>query len=134
MGGAEGFCGRRVLLVEDDAIIAIHLGQIVERLGGEVAGITARVEQALLLIDRDTPDAAILDVNLGHGRDSYPVARALAERGVPFLFITGYGARGVEPEFRDHPVLDKPVVERDLARTVQALCASRARREAVLSA
>lgn len=126
----DGFAGRRVLVVEDDAIIAIYLERLIESLGGAVAGTVARVDHALAMIERDAPDAAILDVNLGRGRDSYPVARALADRGVPFLFVTGYGREGVQEEFRDHPVLDKPVREWELARTLSALCAERAREQA----
>lgn len=126
MSDEAGFAGHRVLVVEDDAIIAIYLERLVESLGGTVAATVGRVDQALAVIEQDEPDAAILDVNLGRGRDSYPVARALAERHVPFLFVTGYGREGVREDFRDHPVLDKPVREWELARTLGMLCAARA--------
>ena len=119
------------MVVEDDAIIAIYLRRLVDSLGGQVAGVAGRVEEALAIIDRHPPDAAILDVNLGRGSDSYPVARRLAECGVPFLFVTGYGRAGVRDEFRDHPVLDKPVLERQLACTLLALCADGADRARV---
>ena len=126
MSDEAGFAGHRVLVVEDDAIIAIYLERLVESLGGTVAATVGRVDQALAVIEQDEPDAAILDVNLGRGRDSYPVARALAERHVPFLFVPGYGREGVREDFRDHPVLDKPVREWELARTLGMLCAARA--------
>lgn len=124
MNEPNGFAGRRVLVVEDDAIIAIYLERLVESLGGTVIATVGRVDQALALIEHDEPDAAILDVNLGRGRDSYPVARALEDRHVPFLFVTGYGRDGVREEFRDHPVLDKPVREWELAQTLALLCAA----------
>jgi CheY-like chemotaxis protein len=133
MNDGAGFAGRRVLVVEDDAIIAIYLERLVEGLGGAVAATVGRVDQALEAIEREQPDAAILDVNLGRGRDSYPVAQVLADRHVPFLFVTGYGKDGVREEFRDHPVLDKPVREWELARTLAVLCAAEAQ-QAALSA
>ena len=132
MQDGAAFAGRRVLVVEDDAIIAIYLERLVESLGGAVTATVGRVDLALAAIERQQPDAAILDVNLGRGRDSYPVARVLAERHVPFLFVTGYGRDGVQEEFRAHPVLDKPVREGELACTLAMLCAEGA--EPALSA
>jgi CheY-like chemotaxis protein len=81
--------GRRVLVVEDEMIVAWLLQDMLADLGCAVVGPAARVAQALAMIDAEAIDAAVLDVNL-NGQKSYPVADALAARGVPFVFSTGY--------------------------------------------
>ena len=97
---------KRILLVEDEALVAMLLEDIVFDLGCEIVGPAMRFEQAAALIESETLDAAILDVNLG-GRLSYPLAERLTERKVPFAFATGYGSLGVEWN-ADVPVLRKP--------------------------
>ncbi|HEX6011198.1 MAG TPA: response regulator [Geminicoccaceae bacterium] len=81
--------GRRVLVVEDELIVAFLLEDMLAGLGCAVVGPAARVDQALALLDAEAIDAALLDVNL-NGHKSYPVADALAARGVPFVFSTAY--------------------------------------------
>lgn len=105
--------GRRILIVEDEALVAMLIEDIVEELGGAVAGPAAKVAQALAVLEAGEVDAALLDVNLG-GEWSYPVAEALAARGIPYVFITGYGQNGLSPEYRDHPVLQKPFTRASL--------------------
>jgi CheY-like chemotaxis protein len=80
---------------------------MLDHLGWETVGIASRVPQALDMIDAASPDAAILDVNL-HGEQSYPVADALDDRGVPYVFATGYGDSEHPERHRKAPTLTKP--------------------------
>ena len=93
--------------------VAMLLEDMLQDLGYEVVGPAARLAAALALAEGEALDGAILDVNLA-GEPSYPVAEALGRRGVPFLFLTGYGSAGVEPAFRDRPVLQKPFAQAEL--------------------
>ena len=88
--------------------------------GFDVLGPAPRVKDALELIGKEPPDLAVLDVTLGRER-SYSVARELAARGIPFLFMTGYADRDLPDEFQKRPVLTKPMKLTDLATQVQAL-------------
>lgn len=104
----------RVLIVEDESIVAMMVEDVVLDLGYQVAAVTGRVEQALTLIGSLDFDIAVLDVNL-HGQMSYPIADALRTRGKPFVFATGYGVTGLRDEWRDRPVLQKPFEPEALA-------------------
>jgi DNA-binding response OmpR family regulator len=101
------FVGLRVLLVEDELLVAMMLEEVLRSEGCVIVGPVPRVEQALT-VARDAPiDAAVLDVNLA-GERVFPIADVLAERNVPFLFMTGYG-RGMLPAKYAHlPALAKP--------------------------
>ncbi|HVF84045.1 MAG TPA: response regulator [Sphingomicrobium sp.] len=99
--------GLRVLLVEDEAVIAFALEDMLDELGYHVVGPAFRLEEALLLVKDEAFDAAILDVNLNEQR-SYAVADELNRRGVPFLFATGYAEGGVQWDGRAVDVLAKP--------------------------
>ena len=110
--------GLRVLVVEDEMLIAMDLESALEEAGADVVGLAATVDRALALIDRESMDAAVLDVNL-RGRDVYPVADALKARGVPFLFHTGHATReSLQARYLGVPVLTKPT---DLDRVLSAL-------------
>ena len=105
---APPLAGLRVLVVEDELMIAALWETVLTEAGCEVVGPFARVRLALQAIAREPAiDAALLDVQL-HGETVLPVADALAERGVPFLFATGYGADGAPARYCDRPVLTKP--------------------------
>jgi CheY-like chemotaxis protein len=112
----------KVLIVEDEALVAMMVEDLLIDLGCEVAGVAASVAAAIELIDDPGRqiDAAILDVNLGR-ETAYPVAERLASRGVPFAFATGYGASGVIPKFAAVPILVKPFADEELQRVVQLL-------------
>ena len=97
----------RLLLVEDEALIALMLEDMVESLGCAVTGMAPRVSLGVSMADTGDFDVAILDVNVA-GENVEPVAMKLAERGVPFIFATGYGEAGVPLRFRDRPVVAKP--------------------------
>lgn len=98
---------KRILVVEDEPVVALALQDMLEHLGYEVVGPALRVPAALALAENEAIDAAILDVNMGTG-DSYGVAARLRTRGIPYLFATGYGREGLEAGHKETPVLQKP--------------------------
>jgi CheY-like chemotaxis protein len=105
----------RVLLVEDEALVAMMMRDILLELGISVAGPFCTPAEAIAAARDDGVDAAILDVNLG-GELIYPVADALAARGVPFVFVTGYGAESIDGRFAHIPILQKPIEREVLER------------------
>lgn len=106
--------GRRILVVEDEMLIAMELEGVLEDEGCVAVGPAPTVCRALGLLDRELLDAAILDLNLD-GLDASPIALALAERGVPFVVVSGYGgAEPLQPVLKAAPRLDKPVDHRRL--------------------
>jgi CheY-like chemotaxis protein len=118
MGGA--LAGRRVLLVEDEYFLADELDSALTDAGAKVLGPVASVRAALDLLHHEpAPDVAMLDVSLS-GEMVYPVADALASRGVPFLFATGYDRVALPERYAAMRRLEKPVdvsaVLRELGR------------------
>lgn len=109
----------RVLIVEDEMLVAMNIEDMLLELGHEVTGIASRLEPALALAREAAIDVALLDVNLA-GQPSFPVAALLRQRGIPFLFATGYGIKGISQEYRDCTVLQKPFLAQDLARAITA--------------
>jgi CheY-like chemotaxis protein len=105
----------RVLILEDEALIAMLLEDLVREFGFD-AHAYGTSDDALAALDTLRFDMAILDVNLGTSL-SYPVADALVARGIPFAFATGYGSGGVDPKYRGVAVMRKPI-ERGSLRTV----------------
>ena len=100
---------RRILIVEDEPLIAMMLEDYLDALDREVAGTADNVASALALLgDGDGIDAAILDVNLKGGDTCWPIADALASRGIPFLLATGGSGDAVAEAHRARPVLPKP--------------------------
>jgi DNA-binding response OmpR family regulator len=116
MGKLAGKC---VLVIEDEALINMLLEDILESEGATVLGPATTLASALRLAASQGIDAAIVDVNLG-AEQSYPAARLLAERGVPFVFTTAY-ARRSDPALEHAPFLGKPYGVRDLLQAVEAL-------------
>lgn len=116
--------GRRILVVEDEFLVALLLEDQLERLGCQIGRTAATLAQAMDAVAAERFDAAVLDVNLS-GELSFPVAAALKARGTPFLFATGFGAAGIDPAFAGAPVLQKPYTEAQLRNAlVTALSAS----------
>ena len=111
---------RRVLVVEDEMLIGMLLEDMLTDLGHEVAAIVPRLKDALVAVERETYDLAVLDVHL-HGESAFPVAEALIAKGIPFVFATGYGERGLPENYRGRPVLQKPFAKDDLERVLQTL-------------
>lgn len=97
----------RVLIVEDEALVAMLIEDVLAELGHEVVGVGGRMERALQLAKTAECDLAIVDLNL-NGERTYPIAHELRARGVPIVFATGYDAAGVDPEWRATPMLHKP--------------------------
>ncbi len=115
---AEVLRGHRVLIVEDEMLVAMELESLLAEHGCDVVGPAPTVQRALALLDGEPPDAAILDLNLA-GHTAVPVAAALNARGIPFLLATGYGsAQSREPELEAAPRVDKPVSHDRLVRTL----------------
>lgn len=115
---------KRVLVAEDEVFVAIELAETLRDLGFDVIGPALNAKMAVALAESETFDAALLDVNLGRGQTTEPVARLLRERKVPFAFLTAYDRKTVvfvEPE---DPVFAKPVSEkalRDALRSVHVI-------------
>jgi CheY-like chemotaxis protein len=109
----------RVLVVEDEMLVAMNIEDMLLDLGHEVAALANRLETALSLAREAGFDVAMLDVNLA-GQASFPVADVLRERGIPYLFATGYGVQGIAEAHRAAPVLQKPFRARDLDETLRA--------------
>jgi two-component SAPR family response regulator len=107
--------GLRVIVVEDETLLAMLLEDMLAELGCEVLWTAHRVGKALELMAQSAPDAAVLDVNIA-GDPVYPVAQALVERDIPFVFATGYGTRGLDDSWRDRPIVQKPFQMEHLSR------------------
>ncbi len=99
--------GLRVLIVEDEAMLASLLEDYLTDLGCEVVGPALHMKDAIALAREAAIDGATLDVNIV-GEKVYPVADILTERGIPFVFLTGYGAAGLRESDMGRPVLQKP--------------------------
>lgn len=110
----------RVLVVEDEVIVGMLLEDMLGELGCEVAAISTHLDEALRLARTLDVDFALLDINLD-GKQSFPVADVLRERGVPFLFATGYGAKILKPPYSGTPTLQKPFQLGDLQRMIEVL-------------
>lgn len=100
--------GNRLLLVEDEALTGMMMSDILTELGFHVIGPFGRVADAMAAVGREDFHAAVLDVNLD-GEMVYPVADAVLARGVPLVFVTGYGAEGIDSRFAQVLVLQKPI-------------------------
>jgi CheY-like chemotaxis protein len=108
----------RVLIIEDETLIALLLEDMLTELGCTILGSASTVEAAIEFVARTPPSVAVLDINLG-GEKSYVVAEALARRGVPFVFSTGYADGRLEAPWQDRPMLQKPFGQEQLAEALQ---------------
>ena len=121
MTGAAGLAGLRILVVEDDMLIAIHIEDVLRGLGCVVVGPVGKLDAAMRIADDEALDAAILDVNI-RGGHIFPVAERLRTRGVPFALVSGYGDWALPEAFRNQPRLTKPFTEHELEAQVRLLC------------
>ncbi|MCB1884419.1 MAG: response regulator [Geminicoccaceae bacterium] len=109
----------RILVVEDDALIALDVETMLSGMGHSVLGIAATSADARTMLDRATPDLVLLDINLGHGPD-FDLARLLHGLAVPFVFTSGYAVADTLPDgLRGVPCLDKPFSHEALARLLE---------------
>jgi CheY-like chemotaxis protein len=108
----------RVLIVEDEIIVAMFIEDLLAELGYEVAGVATRVAEAMAY----PPDyqMAVLDVHL-NGRPVFDFADQLVEAGTPFVFATGYGERGIPDRYRNRPVLQKPFIPDELRAALRKI-------------
>ena len=110
---------KRILVVEDELMIRMLLQDMLTDLGYALAGEAGHIEEALTLAKQSDFDVAILDVNL-NGEPISPVVEVLVERGLPFVFATGYGQHGVPELYRTSPTLQKPFQADALAEAIEA--------------
>jgi CheY-like chemotaxis protein len=104
---------RRVLVVEDEMMIAMLIEDMLDEFGCKLVGPATNVPRALELVAKENVEIAVLDLNLD-GQDTYAIAEALQQKNVPFIFATGYGSTGLRQEYGNRPVLQKPFQARDL--------------------
>ncbi len=112
--------GKRILILEDEVLLAIEAAETIEEIGGIVLGPVHRIDAALKLLENERPDAALLDVNI-HGHPSTPVAERLAMHGIPFILATGYGAQNQVTG--SAAVIDKPYNRRAVQSAVTRMLA-----------
>ena len=118
---AGSISGKRVLIVEDEALIALSLEEMAQEAGGEVVGPASNVDEALLMIENNSIDMALLDFNLG-GETSLPIADALRLKGVPFTFLTGYNFIPDEAaSMCAIRFINKPILQCELAKALHDL-------------
>lgn len=112
--------GRRVLVVEDELMVAMGLEMTLVDAGCVVIGPVGRFDQAMTVAMTTAADVALLDVNL-RGTEAFPIADLLAARGIPFAFLTGYGRDALPPRFAEERILCKPFQRDELLSAVEAL-------------
>jgi len=115
--------GCRVLVVEDQPIIALSITDILNGLGAIIVGPSATVEGALRLVESDPPDVALLDLWLGK-EQVYPVCDALTASGIPFALSSGSDVFAEGGKFRTAPRIYKPFHPDELAAVLASLCCS----------
>ena len=120
----DNLAGCRILVVEDETLIAILIEEALQELGCVVVGPVARLDAALRLAGSEALDAAVLDVTI-RGGHIQPVAEQLLARGIPFVLASGYGDWSLPENLRDQPRLTKPFAQRQLEEQVRKLCRSR---------
>ncbi len=118
---SDSLAGCRILVVEDETLIAGVIEETLQELGCVVVGVVGKLDAALRLAADEALDAAILDVAI-RGRPVFPVAEQLLARGVPFVLASGYGDWALPEILRDQPCLTKPFTRHDLEQQVRRLC------------
>ena len=116
-----GISTHRILIVEDEPLIAMMLEDFLDALDRQLAGTADSVASALPLVEAGGFDAAILDVNLRGGEKSWPIADALAGEGIPFVLATGGGNDMIADPHRDRPTLAKPFTIDGVKQALAAL-------------
>ena len=116
----KSLSGRSILVVEDEMLVLLNIEDMLADHGCTSVSAAASADQALALIAAQSFDAALVDLNL-NGMKSYRVADALAARGVPFVFSTGYSGESLDDGYRDRPLLGKPYGDVELIETLTRL-------------
>lgn len=123
----DAVTGRRILVVEDETLVAIEIEDALHALGCEIVGPTGELSKALDLATYESFDAAILDVTIRGGK-VYPLAEQLLASGVPFVLASGYGDWILPKSLRNQPRLTKPFTQAQLEEQIRLLCAKAAQR------
>ena len=108
---------KRILIVEDEFLVAMLLEDLLTEMGHQVIGTFAQVDEAMKFANQADVNFAILDINLA-GATSFPVAEILRRRGIPFLFASGYGSTGLASAFENELTLQKPYEPAELERVI----------------
>ena len=120
------------MLVEDELVVAMLFEEMLADFGCKVVGPISRLDAARQAIADHKFDCALLDINV-HGEPVYPLVELLNKRAVPFAFVTGYGAGGIEPAFDKRPVVQKPFTTAELKGVLQRLLRERGKKPAAAS-
>jgi len=112
----------RLLLVEDELVVGMFMQELLESIGYRPTEPIGRLSEALAAAERERFRGAVLDMNL-NGEIVYPLAELLTKQQVPFVFVTGYAPRSVDPRFTHVPILQKPVLQDDLAAILDRVLA-----------
>ena len=112
--------GKRFLVVEDEPLIGLEIASTLQQEAALVLGPVAAVSDALRIIEKDELDGALLDANL-RGQPAGDIAAALTRKGIPFVFVTGYGREALPASFAHARVLKKPFIERELLEAAALL-------------
>jgi DNA-binding NtrC family response regulator len=112
--------GRHILVVEDEALVALDLQEFLDQRGAKVIGPAASVSQALEAIDGNQIDCALLDMKLGD-EPADAVAVALGQRAIPTVLMTGYGDGNLPPGFETYPRLEKPYAQDELLKLIVSI-------------
>lgn len=114
----------RILIVEDEPVIALTLEDFLVEAGFEIAGVVGKLDKALALIESGACDAAIIDANLA-GVSASPAASALAARGLPFIVLSGYSPEQIQGAFPGALFIQKPYRPVQLLQTLNTLVLNR---------
>lgn len=117
-----GLEGVRVLIIEDDSLVAMSVEDMLNDLGCSVVGNAGNLTQAFEKVGAGGFDFALLDINL-RGKEVFPVAEVLSEQGIPFAFASGYGRAGLPDEYRTRPVVSKPFQMEELSAVLSTALA-----------
>lgn len=126
MSNHEAIEGLRVLLIEDEVVIAMTAEDMLEEMGCRVSGQASTLQEGMERAERNDFDLALLDINL-HGVMSIPIAHKLRDAGKPFIFTTGYGSVGLDSAFSDIMVVTKPYTIRTLSNAISEAASGIAR-------
>ena len=121
--------GKSVFLVEDEALIRMMIVEMLEELGHRVVAEAGSIKTAEPLARTSEFDLAVFDINIG-GFNISPIAEIVAARGLPFIFVTGYGPAGRPVLFEDKPVLRKPFLISDFATFINSALSDSSRARA----
>lgn len=109
---------KKIFIVDDETIIAFEMADALEDLGFEVVGPSTHLQDALSLAEEEEIDVACLDVNLGQGKTSEPIAQILKDRKIPYVYITAYDPDQIQFVDPDDRILRKPISKGDLRQAL----------------